>query len=741
MSQLRSHIETERGRNLNSSYRDRRMKDSIDIVDCPEKCLDMLPDQLKGYQQDMNRIQGESDVKLVIKPGQNGQWQIVIMALYKMGIFSVLLGLMEASRFSVLNGRFFIIRSFLSESNAGIHHSYQSPTKTSSNEKIFSIFTIELKTDTHQNKDCFSDFKTNLHIWLNEFFLGDFCTVRKKLIESLTLTYKAIQGPRGRLLPVTIEYDTDICDSATRLHIITEVTPGFLFSLTNSLSMLNILLKGGEIQRIGSEVKLILWIVDARKNKIVDQKELKQLRIASTLINQFTHLLPYSADPALALYQFKEMVDHIAYNPEWTNDFDSFKSVAVMHTLAEMMGVSRFLWNDFLRLQHQNLFPLISNPERLEFYSEQNELTRKLHNELKAAADDTDKIDIINAFKDREMFRIDLRHITQRISDIRFSRELTELTDVIVSDVARLCYGRLVKRFGEPRLFDGQGCQFAVLAAGKCGGLEMGFASDIELFFIYEGSGETDGSLQTHNSHFFEMLVRLFLRTLKSKQDGIFDIDLRLRPYGEKGTLANSFSAFSEYYSSGGAAIQFERLSLVKMRPVFGDDDLINDIIDQRDSFVYSGHPVDFGNIKHLRNRQAKELTKDAYINAKYSPGGLVDLEYYIQALQIQHGDRIKELRNTNTIIALSKLSQAGLVKEETSRHIRIAYQLMRRIIDALRVVRGNAKDLNVPETDSPTFRYLARRMGYAESNELKLALDEVMAFGKSLWDSVEPLG
>ena len=161
---------------------------------------------------------------------------------------------------------------------------------------------------------------------------------------------------------------------------------------------------------------------------------------------------------------------------------------------------------------------------------------------------------------------------------------------------------------------------------------------------------------------------------------------------------------------------------------------MISNIITARDSFVCSGHAVDFENIIHLQNRQAKELTKGCHINAKYSHGGLVDLEYFIRALQIRHGHRIKALRNTNTIIALKNLEEAGLVKEETAENIRTAYQFMRRIIDALRVVRGNAKDLNIPEPDSPTFQYLARRLGYADSKKLKLSMDKNMAFGKSLW-------
>ncbi|MEA2082699.1 MAG: hypothetical protein U9O82_00340 [Thermodesulfobacteriota bacterium] len=299
-----------------------------------------------------------------------------------------------------------------------------------------------------------------------------------------------------------------------------------------------------------------------------------------------------------------------------------------------------------------------------------------------------------------------------------------------------LSYGQLVRRFGRPQLEKRGLCHFAVPAAGKYGGMEMGFASDIELFFVYEGSGETEGAEKINNSSFFEKLVRLFMRNLKSRQDGIFHIDLRLRPYGEKGSLASSLNAFSNYYSQKGPAQQFERLALVKLRSIAGARSFVQRILKARDAFVYSGLPVDYENIRHLRARQAKKLAGDSKLHVKYSPGGLVDLEYFIQALQIEHGQKLKNIHETNTILALSKLRDAGLVHDEPAINIRDAYQCLRRIIDALRVVRGNAKDLFIPDVESRTFRYLARRMGYNESDKLKLELEKSMDFGLSLWKS-----
>jgi len=100
-------------------------------------------------------------------------------------------------------------------------------------------------------------------------------------------------------------------------------------------------------------------------------------------------------------------------------------------------------------------------------------------------------------------------------------------------------------------------------------------------------------------------------------------------------------------------------------------------------------------------------------INAKLGPGGLVDSEYLVQGLQITYGHRDSKLRSTNTVEALAALNEAGILTDEQHNRLRDAYIFQRRLIDALRMVRGHAKDLTVPPPDSEEFEFLARRLGY----------------------------
>jgi glutamate-ammonia-ligase adenylyltransferase len=216
-------------------------------------------------------------------------------------------------------------------------------------------------------------------------------------------------------------------------------------------------------------------------------------------------------------------------------------------------------------------------------------------------------------------------------------------------------------------------------------------------------------------------------------------LDLRLRPYGEAGALACSLDGYAKYYSPNGGAEQFERLALVRLRPVAGDPMIGERMLALRDAFVYADRPLDFDNIRHLRRRQATELVPRGKTNAKYSAGGLVDIEYYVQAWQIGAGCRDRSVRVTNTLLATERLRAGGYLPELLVDELQSTYSFLRRLIDALRVVRGNAKDLTIPDERSRELAYLAHRLGVAEPTLLLTAIRDRMAFAARLWEGPLP--
>ena len=157
----------------------------------------------------------------------------------------------------------------------------------------------------------------------------------------------------------------------------------------------------------------------------------------------------------------------------------------------------------------------------------------------------------LNRFKDRELFRIDMKHIVESSTSLPdFSLALTELAEVILERSLEDCQAMLNKQYGPPRLANKKPCPFAVLGMGKFGGRELGYASDIEVLFVYGGAGRTGGKQGIENSEYFERLAHALLQWIEAKQEGIFHIDVRLRPHGGKGSLVNPLEEIASYYSA-----------------------------------------------------------------------------------------------------------------------------------------------------------------------------------------------
>jgi len=255
---------------------------------------------------------------------------------------------------------------------------------------------------------------------------------------------------------------------------------------------------------------------------------------------------------------------------------------------------------------------------------------------------------------------------------------------------------------------------------GKCGGRELGFASDIELMFIYAGNGRTTGPQTITTAEFYEKVVQDVVRAIRAKREGIFEVDLQLRPYGKAGSMAVSLEAFRRYFAPDGAAWAYERQALVKLRPIAGSTALGERVVALRDDFVYDGRPFDVVAMRAMRERQIRHLVAGGTFNAKFSPGGLVDVEYLVQGLQITHADRNRELRRTNIREAMAALAAAGILSPEDYARLRRAHTFLRWLIDGLRMVRGNARDLTVPPSESEAFAFLARRLRYEQADQLR---------------------
>ena len=584
--------------------------------------------------------------------------------------------------------------------------------------KIVDVFTVTSIVPSSADETIWDVYTKDLHHLLQMMRAGQRREARGELALRAGQTYQSISSKSPFLLPISIEIDNEVDERHTILRIDTPDTFGFLYEFTNALALTRTYIAQMIVQSIGSRAQDILHVTDADGNKITALEKQRELRAAVVLIKHFTHLLPQSPNPSTALLHFREFLGQLFQRPSWPDEVASIERPDVLNALARLLGVSDFLWEDFLRMQYANLFPVVKDMDALSTSKSRDQLEKELARALEDHAvgevSYPDWRATLNAFKDRELFRIDMRHILGFTREFdEFAVELTDLAEVTVCIALRLCDSELQAIFGDPLLADVETCRISLVALGKFGGRELGFASDIELMLVYEGSGSTNGARSVTTAEYFEQLILSVINSIQTRQEGIFHIDLQLRPYGKAGSMAVSLDSFRRYYAPDGPAWAYERQALVKLRPIAGNTELGEELCRLRDIYAYESSPFDVAAMRAMRERQIRHLVKGGTFNAKFSPGGLVDIEYLIQGLQINHGAQNPSLHSTNLREAMSQLHQAGILSNDDYTRLRKAHTFLRWLIDSLRVVRGNSKDVTLPAYGSEEFVFLARRLRY----------------------------
>lgn len=164
-----------------------------------------------------------------------------------------------------------------------------------------------------------------------------------------------------------------------------------------------------------------------------------------------------------------------------------------------------------------------------------------------------------------------------------------------------------------------------------------------------------------------------FIVDRSSRLGSAFDIDLRLRPHGSNGLESTSFKQFQSYYSLSGNAQQYERQALIRLRFVAGDIGLGKAVEEERNRYVYSCEPIDIDYALHLRQRQILELCESGKRNVKYGRGGIIDLEYAVQYLQLLYGNEHVDVRNPNILAALDEMKNCELLTSDEEEACRVS--------------------------------------------------------------------
>jgi len=667
------------------------------------------PDEITHHTQLTEQLTWEQPAIVDTHKLDESRWRVTIVGYDHLGVLSLICGLMFLYGLDIL------------ESQAFTYEASQDGKNGTGVKKIVDVFTVRSIGEETLSPEIWKKYAEDLLNLMRKVQSGNRREAQGDLVKKVGAVFHEKSSEGLHLYPIDIEIDNEEDEKYTILRIGAPDTAGFLYEFSNALALSHINIVRMLVQSVGNRASDILYVTDEKGQKIITPEKQRELRAAAVLIKHFTHLLPHSPNPESAMLHFREFLHQLFERPNWVDEFARIERPEVLGALAKLLGVSDFLWDDFLRMQYSNLFPIVRDVSTLEAPLD----IPHLQNELdKALIQSENWREALNAFKDREMFRIDMRHILGYTAEFdTFSEELTDLVEVVVGNAFERCRQELEMTYGHPLLEDGKPNAVVMLALGKCGGRELGFASDIELMLVYAGQGKTDGRKSIASSEFYEELIQSITQTIQARQEGVFHIDLQLRPYGKAGSQAVSLESFTNYYAPKGPAWPYERQALVKLRPIAGDSALGPTLCNLRDQFVYNGTPFDVTSMRAMREKQVRHLVSAGIFNAKFSPGGLVDVEYLIQGMQINYGAENPKFRLTNIRAAMTALHEAGFLTTDEFDRLRKAHTFLRWLIDSMRVVRGNAKDVNIPPLDTDEFAYLARRLRYGSDTE-RLAQD-----------------
>ena len=398
--------------------------------------------------------------------------------------------------------------------------------------------------------------------------------------------------------------------------------------------------------------------------------------------------------------------------------------------LAAVLGGSQALSE--LLLAHPDWLPPLLEPGFLNFPRRDQGLRREIGRWLEPLLQRNDyeaAFACLRQFKQREMLRIAARDLARLADALEITREISQVADASLDTVFRLCHQSLTQRLGRPFHLDASGrwqeSRFCVLGLGKLGGHELNYSSDVDVLFVYSEEGnvfkspprpdeQTGKGLSNHQ--FFTRLAEKWIAEIApmTPDGSLFRIDVRLRPEGKAGPLVRSLDSYENYYAQWGQT--WERMMLIKARPVAGDTVLGAEFVEMVQSFRYprSLSQRTLREVAAVKKRIEKEIVKAGELerNVKLGRGGIREIEFIVQTLQILHAGRAPFLQGASTVPVLRKLAEYSLLSGPDAKQLEEAYIFLRDVEHRLQMEAG--QQTHTIPTERRARERLARLMGFA---------------------------
>ncbi len=337
----------------------------------------------------------------------------------------------------------------------------------------------------------------------------------------------------------------------------------------------------------------------------------------------------------------------------------------------------------------------------------------------------------LRCWKGREMTRIALRELAGVAPLEETTGELSQIAEICIRRVFEHWDRELRQRYGSPK------AEFAILGLGKLGGGELNHSSDVDLLFVYSEEGQLTPQISHHE--FFNRLGNKILETFSTPDPAgsLFRVDLRLRPEGSAGPLARSLESMENYYAGFGET--WERLALIKARGIAGSLELAYGFSRLHQPFIYpkSATPDLLEEIANIKHRIERDVVGPEKVerDVKLGRGGIREIEFIVQTLQLIHGARHPFLQEVNMLKALYALRQLDLLPRDEVLALDNAYRFLRRVEHRLQI-EAEQQTHTVPDEAILLLR-LARSLRFSSITDFTAALQSRMRLVRPIFQRI----
>ena len=395
-----------------------------------------------------------------------------------------------------------------------------------------------------------------------------------------------------------------------------------------------------------------------------------------------------------------------------------YDDAGVAEQLQRVLLASDFAYDCFSRA------PALLAPDALMLMSDPRPADARAWQVDAAERDEARQMSLLRRFRKREALRLIWRDVNglDEVADTLAGS--TALAESCIESALRYAETHLGARHGLPRDAKGKPQRLVVLGLGKLGGGELNFSSDVDLILAYAENGQTDGARAVDNEAFFAKVGQQMVKLLAEVSvDGyVYRVDLRLRPFGNAGRVALSFAAMEQYYQREGR--NWERYAWIKARPVAGDLAAGKRLCETLRPFVYRRYLdyTAFGGLREMKALiDAEVARKDLTDNLKLGPGGIREIEFIVQLLQMIRGGREPSLRVRGLLPGLDACEQLGVLEKVRAQALRRSYLFLRRAENRLQMLRD--EQTHALPADAVLVERIAQGLDYADTAAFAAAL------------------